>query len=204
MGVVKLVAGKLRARLDACIGHWPRVVVMTTAGGAAIGALGWAMPLVLTDGSEQLATVFGDGAELGSSVLAASAFAKAFAYHLAAESGFAGGLFLPMLSMSSCLGRVFVNITGVNESVALSCAFVALAASLIPAPFMLALMANSVLLLGPQGLVPIFATVVTSHLLLVGVGVPQALLARSLARKEAKAKAAAAAGAAAEEQGAAV
>lgn len=63
----------------------------------------------------QLDTVLRQSRQVGSSVLAASAFAKALAYHLCAECGFHGGLFLPMLSMSAMLGAVFMNETGVNK-----------------------------------------------------------------------------------------
>ncbi|KAI3437816.1 hypothetical protein D9Q98_000263 [Chlorella vulgaris] len=192
-GLVKVVARSFRSKLDAAIGRWPRVVVMATCGGAVIGALGWAMPLVLTDGSTQMGAVTVSGMEIGSSALAAAAFTKVFAYHLASECGFSGGLFLPMLSMSSCLGRVFVNITpDLNPVVGMACATVALGGSLIPAPVMLSLLANSMLLVGPQGLVPIFTTAVTAHLFCMGIGLPQGLMA-AVARRKAKRAAASAA-----------
>ncbi|EFN55978.1 hypothetical protein CHLNCDRAFT_145325 [Chlorella variabilis] len=194
-GFVQVAVRAARAKLDTAVGRWPRVVVMATAGGAAIGALGWAMPLVLTDGSSQLPTVMRSGAEVGSGVLAASAFAKALAYHIAGECGFSGGIFLPMLSMSSLLGQVVVNSTGINAAMAQSCSAIALGAALIPAPFMLALLANSLALVGPQGLVPIFTTAATAHLLCIGIGVPQGLLARAAAQRAAKAAASAAAAA---------
>ena len=84
-GVLKRLVGVVRARLDAAIGRWPRVVVLATLGGAGYGALGWAMPLVLTDGAGSLGTVALQGAEIGTGVLAASAFTKTLAYHLAFE-----------------------------------------------------------------------------------------------------------------------
>jgi H+/Cl- antiporter ClcA len=200
-GVLKAALRPLRSAMDARIGRWPRCVVLAGAGGAAVGALGWAMPLVLTDGSGQLPTVMAQPAAIGSRVLAASAFAKALAYHLAGECGFSGGLFLPMLSMSTLLGAVIVNETGINPVVALSCSSIALGASLIPAPAMLALLANSLLLVGPQGLIPIAATAFTAHLLCMGVGLPQSLLAAVARRKAKKAAAAAAAEAAKATQG---
>lgn len=46
--------GALRRTLDARFGHRVRMVVLATVGGLATGLLGWAMPLVLTDGSEQV------------------------------------------------------------------------------------------------------------------------------------------------------
>lgn len=81
-GAVASVVGAARQRLDARIGRWPRVVVLATAGGAVTGALGWAMPLTLTDGAAQLNTVLMQGGAVGSGVLAASAFTKMLAYHV--------------------------------------------------------------------------------------------------------------------------
>lgn len=118
-------------------------------------------------------------------MLAASCFAKALAYHLCAECGFAGGLFLPMMTISACLGRVFVNCTGVTHAVAMSCSIIALAAALVPAPFFLAVLSLSVMVVGPQGLVPVFACAGTAYLFCLGVGVPQGLLAAATARQAA-------------------
>ena len=111
--------------------------------------------------------------------------------------GFSGGLFLPMISMSTMLGRVFVNVTGANALVSCACASIALAAALVPAPAMLGLLANALLLVGPTSMTPIFFTAITAHVLCMGVGLPQNLLARVQQRKERKAERAVAAAAAA-------
>lgn len=184
-GVAKAAGAAARRGLDARVGKSWRIVMLTTVGGAATGALGWAMPLVLTDGSAQLGVILGEPRQVGAGVLAASAFAKALAYHICAECGFLGGLFLPMLAMSSMLGGVFVATTGVNRVVAAACSMVALPAALCPMPAMLTLLALSIVMVGPQGLVPIFATTVTAHLLFLGVGVPQGLLAWAARRRQA-------------------
>lgn len=182
-GVVKALVGALRRTLDARLGPRPRMVLLATAGGLATGLLGWAMPLVLTDGSEQLDTVLRDSRDVGSGVLAASAFAKALAYHVCAECGFPGGLFLPMLSMSAMLGAVFMNETGVNKVVAMACSLIAMPAAVIPAPIMLSVLAVSLLQGGTEGLVPIFTTALTAHLLCLGLGLPQRLVSAAAARK---------------------
>lgn len=62
---------------------------------------------------------------------------------------------------------------------------VALGCSLVPSPFALAVLSMSALDVGPQGLVPIFATACTSYLLCLGVGWPQKLVAMSEQRKAA-------------------
>lgn len=66
-GLARAVVGGARTWLDARIGLWPRVVVLATTGGAAIGALGWAMPLTLTDGAAQLTPVLFKSAQVGGS-----------------------------------------------------------------------------------------------------------------------------------------
>lgn len=166
-GVVKAVFTKVSAALEARIGRWPRVVAMNALGGCIYGALGYAMPLVLTDGervsfcgctidargpqgrdrhkpclrspragptahmpshwyqhrplhqrrrlfpsplppcagSVQITPIAAEGAAIGSGVLAASCFAKMLAFHVVKECGFAGGLCLPMLTMSIMLGE---------------------------------------------------------------------------------------------------
>ena len=83
-GLVKAVVDPFRSALDARLGPWPRAVVLATAGGAALGALGWAMPLVLTDGASSLGAVLVQSGALGSGVLAASCFCKMLAYHVSA------------------------------------------------------------------------------------------------------------------------
>ena len=64
-GVTRTVVGRAKSWLDARIGMWPRVVVLTTTGGAVVGALGWAMPLTLTDGAAQLNAVLFKSAQVG-------------------------------------------------------------------------------------------------------------------------------------------
>lgn len=107
---------------------------------------------------------------------------QGLAYHIAAECGFHGGLFLPMLSMGAMLGQVFVNETGVDPFVAQSCSLIALGAAVAPAPFFLAVLSMSCLAVGPAGLVPIFATATAAHLFCMGLGAPQALVAAALRR----------------------
>ena len=71
---------------------------------------------------------------------------------------------------------MFINITGVNPIVGVSCAFISMSASFIPTPFFLILLAISSLSVGPQGLIPIYATAMTSYLFCIGIGVPQGLV----------------------------
>ena len=144
-----------------------------------------------TDGATFLGPVIARGDEIGSDVLAASVFGKMLAWNVCQSFGFAGGIFLPMLSMSAMLGRVFVNQTGVNAAVAMGCSTIALAAALVPAPLFTSILAICVVELPPQALVPVFACSLPAYTLCLGMGGPQALMAAAARRK---ARAAAAAG----------
>lgn len=64
-GLTRTVVGGARNWLDARIGLWPRAVVLATAGGTAIGALGWAMPLTLTDGAGMLNAILFRSRQVG-------------------------------------------------------------------------------------------------------------------------------------------
>lgn len=75
-GICKAAIGAARHKLDARLGRPARIVILATLGGATTGLLGWGLPLVLTDGAEMLTPVLMEGGAIGSSVLAASCFAK--------------------------------------------------------------------------------------------------------------------------------
>ena len=81
---------------------------------------------------------------------------------------------------------IFINVTGVNPVVGTSCAFVAMCGAFIPMPFFLILLSISCLSVGPQGLIPVFATVITAYLFCIGVGIPQGML--TLSNRGAKVK----------------
>ena len=133
-------------------------------------------PLTIGDGSDQLSTVLSSQKEIGNSVLAASAFAKMFTYHVCKEAGFVGGIFFPCIIIGSMIGGIFINITGVNPVVGIACSFIAMCAAFIPMPFFLIILSISCLSVGPQGLIPVFATAMTAYTFCIGVGIPQGML----------------------------
>ena len=183
-GVVKSLVGAARTALDAHLGRWPRVVVLATLGGLTYGLLSWAMPLVPTDGQLSIGTVASQGTTIGTGVLAASCFAKILAYFVCIECGFSGGIVLPIVSMSSMLSAAIFNEMGADPVVGSACALVGLAGAIVPFPFFLAVLAVSMTYIGPQGLIPVFATATCAHLLCLGVGIPQGLQAAAQRRKQ--------------------
>ena len=175
-GFVKTVTGKLRAKLEAKLGHKPTVIAMAIFGGTIYGVFMYVFPLTIGDGSAQLGTVLSQHAEIGSSVLAASAFAKMFTFHVCKECGFVGGIFFPCIIIGSMMGMVFVNITGVNPAVGVACSFIAMCSAFIPMPFFLIVLSISCLAVGSQMLIPVYATTLTAYLFCIGVGIPQAMI----------------------------
>ncbi|GAX81521.1 hypothetical protein CEUSTIGMA_g8949.t1 [Chlamydomonas eustigma] len=183
-GIVKNVVSKIKAAVEARVGRWPRVVIIAILGGTFYGVFMYVFPLTIGDGSVQLSTVLSEPGAIGSSVLAASCFAKMLTYHVCNQTGFVGGIFFPCIIMGSMMGGVFQNITGVNPVVAVSCSFVCMCAAFIPMPFMLVILTTSSLMVGPQGFIPIFTTVITAYLFCIGVGVPQGMLALSAKKQQ--------------------
>lgn len=57
LGIAKASARALKAKLDSWVGQWPRVVIMCCLAGTLYGLLGYAMPLVLTDGAKLIVPV---------------------------------------------------------------------------------------------------------------------------------------------------
>ena len=136
----------------------------------------------------QLPVVMKSGDDIGSSTLAAAVFVKMFAYYICAECGFVGGIFFPMMLMSTMLGRVFVNVTSVKQGPALACSLVALPAALVPSPFFLTVLAVVLFFYVPQVGMSTLSCVIVSYTLFVGVGIPQTLASMSEKRKKAKLK----------------
>lgn len=100
---------------------------------------------------------------------------KMFAYYICVECGFVGGLFFPMLLMSTMLGRVFVNETSVQAGTALACSFIALPAAMVPSPIFMVAIAIILFFYVPEVGMSTLTSVVVSYVLFVGIGIPQTL-----------------------------
>lgn len=95
-----------------------------------------------------------------------------------------GGLFFPMLLMSTMMGRIFVNETSVQAGPALACSLVALPAALVPAPIFMVVLAVVCFFYVPQVGMSTLACVIVSYVLFLGIGIPQTLMKMGEARKK--------------------
>eukprot|EP00956_Cyclotella_meneghiniana_P001511 scaffold1712_cov84-Cyclotella_meneghiniana.AAC.2 len=160
-GIVKVMTNKTKSTLDSKLNRKLRIIIMSTIGGTMFGTLGYIFPLTLGDGSYQLGAILGpSGGQISTSVLIASAFAKMLTCWVSVETGFVGGIFYPMLLISSSCGRVLVNEFGTVWATTLACALVALPAAFIPMPLTMMLMGISTFNLSSRG----------------GLGIPQKLM----------------------------
>ena len=184
-GVIQKLIGVIKKHLNTFLGQKLRILVLCSLGGIAYGALMYAFPLTVGSGSAMLGPVIHNAAEskLSVGLLLSSAAVKMVAYWICKESGLVGGLVFPMLLSGLLVGQVMAIWTGVNDSIAISCGFIALVTALVPAPFTFVLMAYFCMVVGQQGLVPIFACGFTSYLCCIGIGIPRALMRLSKSRK---------------------
>lgn len=175
-GLVKGIVEKVKKALDDKFGKNCRIVTLGIIGGTIFGTMGYIFPLTLGDGSYQLGTVIRNGESISTSVLISSAFVKMLTFWVSKECGFVGGLFYPLLIISSMTGRVFVNEFDAPWAISMACSLVALAAAFTPMPFAMMMLAISAFNLSSRGGIPTLVCVVVAHMLFVGIGFPQKLM----------------------------
>lgn len=131
------------------------------------------------------------GAQMESSVLVVSSYAKMLTYWVSAEYGFVGGIFHPILMISLLFGRMIINETTVNETLGTALSFILLAAAFTPLPFSMYLLDLGLFNLKSSDQVSIFLAIIIAHLMTTGVGFPQKFLSAAVSmrkRKENEAK----------------
>ena len=177
-GIVKRVAGTSKAALDARFGEKHRILLLCILGGISFGLLGYIFPLTLGDGSAQIGAIISErsGRNISTPVLVSSCFAKMLAFWISQEFGFVGGLFYPILLVSSIGGRVIVNEFGTPWAMTMACSLVAIPSAFTPMPFALLVLATSLFNMSSRSSVPVLVTVVTANVLFTGIGIPQAML----------------------------
>ena len=157
-------------------------VLRPVIGGIAFGLVGFALPLTLFTGTDQLTTVIRDGAALGAGLLIAVVFGKILVFAICESTGFIGGPFLVMLFIGGTAGTTaHVLIPGLPEGLAFTAVFAALPASLVAAPFSLILLGALTTQIGTLQIAPVAVAVLTAYLAVSGSGVLM-----SLARKARK------------------
>lgn len=177
------------------VGERFRIIFMCSLAGLLTGCLGVLVPLSLTDGATQIMPTlksqmprsnFPNGM-LTASDLIAVAFAKCFAYWIAASGGFVGGIFFPLLYIGVVAGELMKHVPGFDTSAGalftVPVMMASIPASILPMPFTLVALPLSTFNLGPKWCVPIFIATLTSYSLLVGTGLMRRILERAGARE---------------------
>ncbi|KNC79630.1 hypothetical protein SARC_07981 [Sphaeroforma arctica JP610] len=167
--IVKVSVSALRDFLSSKIGFNKAFVITAVCGGLFYGTCGYLMPLTIGDGIEQLHIVVTHGDEIGSAVCM--------------ETGFVGGLFLPIVAIGVYMARVVVNTTGVDFTLAIFCGFAMLPAALVPIPITMVVFVASTFALGAGATSPLLSCVITSYVMMMGIGIPQFLARKGYERR---------------------
>ena len=184
--VVTLPTTHAKAWLDARFGKNVRILVVACTGGVLYGVLMYVCPMSVGSGESILGPVvqFTATNQMNAGLLISSAFTKLLAFWICKESGLVGGLVFPMLLSGLMVAGAFQIWTNVNFILAFSTGFIALVCAIIPSPFSFILLSFMSLVLGQQGLTPVFTCAFTAYLCCIGVGIPQYLMSLSAKRKK--------------------
>ena len=140
-------------------------LVSGVVGGALVGLITFALPLVANSGSSQLGTILQNSAVYGAAFLVAILIAKMLVLALSQATGFLGGFVFPLIFIGGTSG-VLVNtiFPDIPIALAVGCMLAAVAGAILNAPVSLILIAAGTVLIAPTALVPICIAVVTSHM----------------------------------------
>ncbi len=84
-----------------------RPILRAVIGGAVVGAIGYALPLTMFSGADQLESAFENAATIGIALLLVTAFAKIVTLAVSLGSGFYGGPFFPIFFIGGVVGTAF-------------------------------------------------------------------------------------------------
>jgi H+/Cl- antiporter ClcA len=145
----------------------PNSLVSGVFGGALVGLIAFALPLVANSGSSQLVTVLQNSAVYGAAFLFAILIGKMLILALSQAAGFLGGFVFPLIFIGGTAG-VLVNTLFPQIPIALAVGslLAAVAGAILNAPVSLILIAAGTVAIAPVALVPVCIAVVTSHMTL--------------------------------------
>ncbi len=145
----------------------PNSLASGAIGGALVGLIAFALPLVANSGSSQLVTVLQNSAVYGVAFLVAILIGKMLILALSQAAGFLGGFVFPLIFIGGTAG-VLVNTIFPQIPIALAVGslLAAVAGAILNAPVSLILIAAGTVAIAPVALVPVCIAVVTSHMTL--------------------------------------
>ncbi|KNC86375.1 hypothetical protein SARC_01471 [Sphaeroforma arctica JP610] len=181
--VVKIMVQVLFKVAHKTVGHDIGFILIAALGGSLYGLFGFISPLVMGDGIEQMGVVIEQGAQIGTVDILIGTILKIFAYHVCIETGFVGGLFLPIVAIGINVMRIMMNETSINGALAISCGFAMIPGALVPIPVTLVVFSANTFILGPAATIPIFACVITAYFVFMAMGLPQFLARKGYERR---------------------
>jgi H+/Cl- antiporter ClcA len=156
-------------------------------GGALVGALAVAAPLILGDGSLQIGTILTRSEELGVATLIGTGFIKFVAFGISLGFGFVGGPFFPIIFVGACTGSiVHLLVPDVPLVIAYSCCLVGVPSAILPGFFFMTSVAATTLVLGGPATTAVFFTVIVSYSTVCGMGIVQNVLLNAARKEEAQ------------------
>ncbi|MFV0256947.1 MAG: chloride channel protein [Acidimicrobiales bacterium] len=180
LGTVAMLALGVSARLA---GRVTDPVIRATVAGVVIAAVGYAVPLTLFSGRDQLTGILAGGAEVTVGLLLVVIVGKIVTFTLAMRWGFFGGPIFPLIFIGAVCGTlVHIAIPSVPLPVAAPAMAAAVAVAVVPLPLMV--MVFTTMMFGLQlelGVIPAVA-VVTSFVLVQGTGVDPRIQSRLMSR----------------------
>jgi H+/Cl- antiporter ClcA len=139
-------------------------------GGGLVGLIAVAMPLSLTSGSSQLATLTDDVATLGAGFLAAVIIAKMLAIAISLSAGFLGGTVFPMIFLGGASGvLVHVLIPDIPAALTVGAMLAAVPGSVVEAPLSMILISAGAVGLTGAAIPPVGVAVITAYLIVSAI-----------------------------------
>ncbi|MFN2190576.1 MAG: chloride channel protein [Candidatus Promineifilaceae bacterium] len=169
LAIIFLLIARSIGRLAAPLKKQP--VVRGALGGLLLGLLGIALPTTLFLGTDGVAVVTQDAAEIGFALLILFALAKMLALGGALSFGFIGGPIFPMLFVGAALGSAInLVVPDIPLGLAVGCMMAAIPAAVVPIPLALALIVIVVVGLSPMNTIPVILASLTSYSIASGLG----------------------------------
>lgn len=166
------------------------LLLTPVVGGALVGFLSVATPLILSDGSQQIGPILAMGSELGAATVAATGLFKLLAVGLSLGFGFIGGQVFPLLFSGICTGlTAHLVYTDIPLLVAVPSCMVAVPCAFLPAILTMTTLASMVFVLGGAATSPVFVACIFSYSTVCGMGFVQNILTKALAKGKEKERA---------------
>jgi len=193
VGVGRAIGDKVWAMLDSvgdrvglknATGISLGLLLTPVVGGALVGLLCVAAPLILSDGGEQLGAVISLGKVLGSGTLVVTGLLKLLAVSISLGFGFVGGPVFPFIFTGICVGTVahLLFEDSMNILVSVPACMVAVPCAFVPAVFTFTTLASMVLALGGAATSPVFFACFCSYTTVCGFGIVQDFVVKKMGK----------------------